>query len=115
MRDLLYAKQRLRSDGGGLIEVASALSVRMALNLAGMIEGHGSNTRDAIEGGAERAGCPAARVAAQRPADGFDVGAELEREAADDGAVARGRVRVRANFCIRDEDLGEPTVRMSAD
>ncbi len=54
-------------------------------------------------------------IPAQCPADGFRIGAPLEREGRSDGTVPRRAVGRRAHLAHVDEDLSEPAVRKSTD
>ena len=54
-------------------------------------------------------------IAAERFADRFDVGAELNCDADHDGAVARIRVSRRIEFVVAQEDFANPAVRIPAD
>ena len=80
MRNLLYAQQRFRSDGGSLLEIESAFGERVWLHLTRMIEGHGSGLGDRIECCPQRPRWPAMGIATKRASDCFDVGAILQRD-----------------------------------
>ena len=68
-----------------------------------------------IERSTERTAGIAASITAQRAADGLDIGAELQRDAAGDRCVSCCRVGAGVVFMIRQEQFTDSAVAEPAD
>ena len=72
-------------------------------------------THEDIERDAERARSIAAAVAAQRLADGFNVGTELQRDAACDRRITRRGIGVAAGLVVAQENFADTAIGKARD